>query len=303
MGAGRRPSFLQTYSLDARRKVRAGADRAAEFADGDDFAGAFKALERAAKFVVHQRQLQAERGRLGVDAVAAADARREFVFLGAPVAMDGQQLLHVGDEDVRALHHLDGEGGVNDVAAGQAEMEPAAGVVVDFFGDGGGEADDVVIERLFQFLLARDEAGQIGEPFVRAAFDFGEIGARHDAFLDQCLAGEQFDLQPEPELVFVGPDGPHFRSGIARNHAHEPKMSRAESRESSAGEKALVPRPSPLDYLSCTSRRMASYITAPIRAGRAASGLAKGTAPSRPRVISLVPAFSQFALNGSVYTL
>ncbi len=37
--------------------------------------------QRAAKFVVHQRQLQAEGGRLGVDAVAAADARRELVFL------------------------------------------------------------------------------------------------------------------------------------------------------------------------------------------------------------------------------
>ena len=54
----------------------------------------------------------------------------------------------------------------HDVAAGQAEMKPAAGVVVDLFGDGGGEADDVVVERLFQFPLAGDEAGQIGKPFV-----------------------------------------------------------------------------------------------------------------------------------------
>ena len=73
--------------------------------------------------------------------------------------------------------------------------------------------------RVFSSSFWRDdEAGQIGEPFVRAAFDFGEIGARHDAFLDQGFAGEEFDLEPETELVFVGPDGPHFRSGIARNH-------------------------------------------------------------------------------------
>ena len=134
-------------------------------------------------------------------------------------------------------------------------------------------------------------------------FDFGEIGARHDAFLDQRFAGEQFDLKPEPELVFVGPDGPHFRSGIARNHAMSLKRrgSRVESRVPEKKLSSLDPRLSTIQ--SCTSRRMASYITAPIRAGRAASGLAKGTAPSRPRVISLVPAFSQFALNGSVYTL
>ncbi len=55
-------------------------------------------------------------------------------------------------------------------------MEPAAGGVVDFLGDGGGEADDVVVEGLFQFLLAGDEAGQIGEPFVRAGLDLGEVG-------------------------------------------------------------------------------------------------------------------------------
>ena len=66
------------------------------------------------------------------------------------------------------LHHLHGERGVDHVAAGEAEVEPAAGVVVDFLGDGGGEADDVVVERFFQFLLAGDEAGQVGEPLVRS---------------------------------------------------------------------------------------------------------------------------------------
>ena len=64
--------------------------------------------------------------------------------------------------------HLHGERGVADVAARQAEMKPAAGVVIDFFGDGGGEADDIVVECFFQFPLAGDEAGQVGEPFVRS---------------------------------------------------------------------------------------------------------------------------------------
>ena len=111
-----------------------------------------------------------------MNAVAAADAGRELVFLRA-ASDDGQQRFHVGDENVRALHHLHGVAGVANVAARQAEMKPAAGVVVDGFGDGGGEADDVVVERLFQFALADDEAGEIREPFVATGFDLLEIQA------------------------------------------------------------------------------------------------------------------------------
>ena len=40
-----------------------------------DVAGALEPFERPAKLVVHQRHLQAERDRLGVDAVRAADHR------------------------------------------------------------------------------------------------------------------------------------------------------------------------------------------------------------------------------------
>ena len=100
----------------------------------------------------------------------------------------------------------------------EAEMEPAAGVVVDFLGDGGGEANDVVIERFFEFTLAGDEAGEVGEPLVGAGLHFGEVGLRDDTLGGERLAGEQFDLQPDAEFIFVGPDGPHLRAGIARNH-------------------------------------------------------------------------------------
>ena len=81
-GNGRRTEtqLFADISLDARREMRAGADRAGKFADGGGFADAFEAFQRAAKFVVHQGQLEAERGRFGMDAVAAANAGREFVF-------------------------------------------------------------------------------------------------------------------------------------------------------------------------------------------------------------------------------
>ena len=98
-------------------------------------------------------------------------------------------------------------------------MKPAARVVIDGFGDGGGEADDVVIENFFEFLLPCDEAGQIGEPFIAAGFDLREIFGGNNLFLHQRFAGEQFDLQPNLEFIFVGPNGPHFGARITRNHS------------------------------------------------------------------------------------
>src|SRR2546429_3775470 len=89
---------------------------------------------------MHERQLEAEGGRLGVNAVAAADARREHVLF-RPARDDFPQLLHAGDQDVGALDYLHGEGGVHDVAAGEAEVQPAAGGGGGFFfvrGGGGG---------------------------------------------------------------------------------------------------------------------------------------------------------------------
>ena len=79
-GDGRRAQaeFFADEFFDDRRQMRVRADRAGKFADGDHFAGAFEAFQRAGKFIVHQRHLQTERGRFAVDAVAAADARREF---------------------------------------------------------------------------------------------------------------------------------------------------------------------------------------------------------------------------------
>ncbi len=111
----------------------------------------FEPLQRAAKFVVHQRQLQAEGRRLGMDAVAAANHRRELVLPG-PGGDGLAQQLDVLDEHVGGLHHLHGEGGIHHVAAGQAEVQPAAGGRADVLGDVGGEGDDVVIERALQLF-------------------------------------------------------------------------------------------------------------------------------------------------------
>ena len=54
------------------------AYRSADFADPDALTCLGKPLDGAPEFVVHQRQLQPERDRLGVHAVTAADHRRHF---------------------------------------------------------------------------------------------------------------------------------------------------------------------------------------------------------------------------------
>jgi hypothetical protein len=214
LGGNRRRLQAEPFAdcgFNRRGQVGAGANGTGQLAHGHPLARGHQTFECPVKFIVHERQLEAKGRRLGVDAVAAADAGRELVF--ARLFGDGgAQGLHVLKQDVRRLHHLDGERSIADVAAGQAEMEPAAGRAFDFLGNGGGEGDDVVIEDFLQFLLPRHEAGQIGKPLFRAGFDFGEVGFGHDAFSDERFGSEEFDLQPEAKLVFIRPDGPHFRA-------------------------------------------------------------------------------------------
>ena len=152
-----------------------------------------------------------------MDAVAAANARREFVFVRA-TPDDGQQLFDIGNQQVGALLHLHGVTSVAHVAAGQAKVKPAAGVVIDFLRHRGGEGNHVMIQNLFQFTLPQDQPGRVQLPGGAAGLELDKIFAGNDALLDQRLAGEELDLQPEIEFVFVRPNRPHFGARIARNH-------------------------------------------------------------------------------------
>ena len=97
-------------------------------------------------------------------------------------------------------------------------MKPAAGAVVDFFGDSGGEGDDIVVENLFQITLAGGETGRVKLPRFAPSLDFCKVFFRNNAFFNQRFAGEQFDVKPKAEFVFIRPDGPHFGARVARNH-------------------------------------------------------------------------------------
>ncbi len=142
---------------------------------------------------------------------------RRAVFL-RPARDDLPQFFGVGDQDVRAPDHLHRERSIDHVTAGEAKVEPPARRVVDLLGDGGGEADNVVVEGFLQFFLAFDEFGWMAVEIFRTRFDPLEVGPGNDAFGNQRFAGEEFDLQPDFEFVFVGPDGPHRGTRIPLNH-------------------------------------------------------------------------------------
>ena len=91
-------------------------------------------------------ELQPERDRLGVDAVGAAHHQRVGL---APGAGDQrrEEAVAVAQEELAGVPELEGERGVDDVAARQAEMEVAA-LRPDGLGDLADERDDVVVGRL-----------------------------------------------------------------------------------------------------------------------------------------------------------
>ena len=97
-------------------------------------------------------------------------------------------------------------------------MQPPAGLVIDLFRNGCRKANDIVIQRPLQFLLALHQTGEISETFFGSGLHSGEISFGHNALLYQSLTSVHFDLQPKVQLIFVSPNSPHFRARISRNH-------------------------------------------------------------------------------------
>ena len=141
--------------FDRRRQVRERADRARQLADADDrLARARTRSTSRAELRVPERQLQAERHRLGVHAVRAADHRRAAMLERAIADRLGQR-VEILQDDVARLAHLQRLRGVDDVRRGQAEVQPARRRP-DVLGDRGREGDDVVLGGLLDFLDAGD---------------------------------------------------------------------------------------------------------------------------------------------------
>ncbi len=146
-GFGGETEFRRDVRLDARIDIGKGADRARDCAGRDIVARGEQACLVAGEFGMRLRQLESEGDGFGVDAVAAADRRGIFMFLGA--AFDrGEQRIDIAEQDVGGARELDCEAGVENVRAGHPLMHEARPVFArmraDLIGYPGEESDNVV---------------------------------------------------------------------------------------------------------------------------------------------------------------
>ena len=169
-GSACRPELGQDLGLDLGAEVAVGADGAGDLAGRDVVGRGREAASVAVDLERPAGELEPERRRLGMHRVGAAHHHRAGVLAGA---RDERV-----DEPVRAsrsrspaARNWSASAGVDDVAAGQPEVEPAA-LGADALGDLADERDDVVVGGRLELRDARDVD-------VRAGLD-GRKGVRRD---------------------------------------------------------------------------------------------------------------------------
>ena len=111
-------------------------------------------------------ELEAEGGRLGMDAVAAADGRRELVLEGAALER-GEQRVEIVEQEVGGAHELHVEAGVEHVGGGHALVHEAR-LRPDDLGKMGEEGDDVVLDLALDRIDARDVEARL-EPLSQTS--------------------------------------------------------------------------------------------------------------------------------------
>ena len=138
-----------------------------------------------------ERQLGPEGGGLGVDAVGAPGHGDGLVGVG----LGGDRGLEGGggvEQEVAGLHQHHRQGGVDDVARGEAVVEPGARGRSDALLDHVDEGGDVVLGGALPLVdLGHGEVG----PFP----DGHGVGGGHHPELGPRLGGQDLDLQPGAE--------------------------------------------------------------------------------------------------------
>ena len=208
--------------FDPRIDLGKSSDRAGDRAGRDLGACRDQALLGAGKLGIGDGELQPERGRLGMDAVGAADGRREFVFAGAALERFVER-LDVGDEKIGGAHQLHVEAGVEHVGRGHALVHEAR-LGPDDFGEVGEKGNNIVLG------LALDLVDAVDIELRRLALgpDFLRRCLRDHAELGHGVGGMGLDLEPDAKARLRRPDRRHLRAGVARDgHATSPRASAA----------------------------------------------------------------------------
>ena len=156
------------------------------------------------------RELEPERGRLGVHPVRPPDRRRVAMLLGA--RDDGREcLLEPGQHEPARVLHGQSERGVEHVGRGEPEVEPAS-LLAELLCDRVDERGDVVMRRAFE----------LGDPLRcwnpgSGAYPLGRR-PRNTAHLAPRVERRQLHGEPPLELCLLRPHVRHRRSGVARDH-------------------------------------------------------------------------------------
>ncbi len=211
-GSGFSPSAAGDVFLHARVDIGEGADRARDGAGRDLLASRHEPRAAAGELGMGQRQLDAERGGLGMDAVRPPDGGRHLVLEGAAFQR-GQERVHVLQQQVRGAHELHAQAGVEHVRRGHALVDEAR-VGADELGEVGEEGDDVVLH------FALDGVDLLDVELRRAALVPDGAGGLpgNDAQFGERVAGMRLDLEPDAELGLGRPDRDHLGAAIARDH-------------------------------------------------------------------------------------
>ncbi len=203
----------EDLGLDVRAQVAVRPDRPRDLAGGDLVDGLGQAAAAAIDLERPAGELQTERDRLRVDAVGPAHHQR----VGLAPRSDDQgrdQAVAVAKEERPRVAELEGERGVDDVAARQAEMEIAA-LRPDRLRDLADERDDVVVGRLLD----------LGDP-VRIdgcpRLDRGERVGGDGATGRLGAADRELDAEHRLEPGALRPDRAHLRERVALDHDAAP---------------------------------------------------------------------------------
>src|SRR5438093_541670 len=109
--------------LELRRVGGVGADGAGYRPDGGLDERARKTLRVAVRLEGEAREFDPEGGRLGVDAVGAADAERVAVLAGSG-GERADEMTSASEDDARGGSQLQRQRRVEDVAGGEAIVKP-----------------------------------------------------------------------------------------------------------------------------------------------------------------------------------
>ena len=208
-GSAWRPSAASTSASIVRAEVAVRPDRPGDLAGPDLVDGGRQPQPAALDLERPAGELEPERRRLGVDRVGPAHHHRGG-FRASPGDEHGQQPVAVEQQPLPGGAQLEREPGIDDVAAGQTEVEVAT-LGADRFGDLADEGDDVVVGRALDLgdPLDVDPGTRLerGEG-VRRDLAAGGLGARD----------RELDAEHRLEPGGVRPDRAHLGERVARDH-------------------------------------------------------------------------------------